>query len=150
MIVRCMTIQDVERNKDEIRELLRECIQGSYKPMNMENVLNGKIENMKYHISHNSGYVISAFIGLKVCGLIWAYLMDTMEGKVFHLAYVSVLSEYQKNGVAKQLMAETEVIAKQVKADKMELIVSPYNREAYCLYQKCGFDMNKVTMGKNL
>ncbi len=57
---------------------------------------------------------------------------------------LGIQKEFQKQGLAEAALAETAVFALEKKRERLTLLVADSNQPAYRLYQKCGFENEKL------
>ena len=62
----------------------------------------------------------------------------------FYIDTISVLKDFQGNGIAKELFSFIENKAKELGFKKLSLLVDFENKKALALYEKLGFEKNEI------
>jgi ribosomal protein S18 acetylase RimI-like enzyme len=91
------------------------------------------------------------FLVGEVDGKIVATCMVGYEGHRGWINYLAVAPEYQKRGVARQIMEEAERLLRQAGCPKINLQVRAANAQVIEFYKSIGFKIDDVvSMGKRL
>lgn len=135
MIIK-LTITDVNLYQESLKILISLCFDSSYKG---RIDIAEKINSMEKHILDGSACVVGDIENNELVGFLWGYPLNSVEGNVFHVAYISVCEQWQGKGIARRMLAFAEREASNLKINFLELMVSNTNIPALSLYQSVGF-----------
>ncbi len=110
-----------------------------------------KVEQCISFYDKGEAFVICAYDTNKniICGLIYFYEKQERNNKIIHLNHIAVKKEYQKQGIATELISRMEKYAKENKISKISLDVTLENKSAVLLYKKLHFKEIRMHMEKD-
>lgn len=124
-----------------VQEKHRKLFRSSFKEFDYDSVL-GEVESL---LKKNDYWSFIAYLDEVPIGYAIVFKRE-FEENPFRNGYTAlvidqmcVITEYQRQGVGSQLVAEIRDFAKGMRVDKLELTVWKMNREAGAFYQKLGF-----------
>lgn len=85
-----------------------------------------------------------------LCGIIYFYEKTERNSKIVHLNHIAVKPEYQKQGIATELIDCMEKYAKKNRISKIGLDVTIDNKSAVSLYKKLHFKETRSYMVKDI
>lgn len=148
--IRLLNESEINNNSEIIKKLISNCIENTYSISDLVEFINGKYESLIKHTKYGNAYPIGAYVKNKLVGFLWAYEIQSISYKAFHIAYVSVLENYRGCGIAKEMLQFCENESFRLGINKFELIVGANNVNAISFYQKTGFVADRITLIKNL
>ena len=86
----------------------------------------------------------------RIVGFIYFYEKDEREKTIIHLNHIAVKPDWQKQGIATELINRMEKYAKENKIYRIGLDVTLENKSAELLYKKLHFKEIRVHMEKEL
>lgn len=149
MLIKRLSCADVEQFSCSIKKMLNDCISGTYSVSDITSIVEEKYASLLENISNNKAYVYGA-VEKELCGFLWSYDMHSLSGEALHIAYVSVLEKYRRNGIAKQMLIAAEKEASARNIEYIELVVSNNNVSALDLYVNNGFKIDRLFMQKRI
>lgn len=85
----------------------------------------------------------------RIVGFIYFYEKDEREKTIIHLNHIAVKPDWQKQGIATELINRMEKYAKENKISKISLDVTLENKSAVLLYKKLHFKEIRMHMEKD-
>jgi ribosomal protein S18 acetylase RimI-like enzyme len=109
-------------------------------------------------INNPRAVLIKATIENTICGCLFLWIIESEEAKIWnnedehigHISEIYVKEEYRQQKIASKMIQFAEDYLKQRNIYGLDLEVYKFNREAYELYKKQGFEEIKTYMHKEL
>lgn len=134
---------------DDISRLLRLSLDNSISDERKTDAYaNKKISGMKDYLKNDDTVAFLACIEEKTVGWIWCHEIMRLDEKMLHIAFFSVLPEYQGRGIGSKLLAEAENYAINAHYIGLDLLVVSSNENAISVYEQNGFETDKYLMKK--
>jgi ribosomal-protein-alanine N-acetyltransferase len=77
-------------------------------------------------------------------GTVLGYIAGIPSWKEGHIVSVAILSSWRRKGIARQLVEELSMIFRELGKKRIKLEVRVSNKAAIALYEKLGFEKQKV------
>ena len=148
MEIRLLTESDVRENTESLRCHLENCIVSTYEIENIRDFTEKKINDLLIHIEDKTAIPIAAFDEDIMAGFLWGYETKSLQGKAFHIAYISVDEACRGKGIASAMIGYAEKLAAKRGLKTVELIVGADNEAAYSLYKKMDFTVERLMLSK--
>lgn len=140
MIIRKLTIEDIQAYKNELFELLQIDFIQTYGKEAEKTLVESKLLGLKEYIKSDSAFPFGAFYEDSLVGFLWGYIVNTPFEKVFHIAYIAVEDNHKRMGIGNALIKEAEIAAQKIEeVNAIELIVGGRNVSAIQFYNKNGY-----------
>lgn len=150
MIIQKLSIEDVEKHRDSIYEMLQIDFNSTYGKFAKEEYVHNKIDTISKYISDESAIIYVAIEEQKMLGMIWSYPLQTPFGAVLHIAYISIYESVRNKGIGTTLIKMIEREAELRGYNKIELIVGANNSVARNFYEKNGYKEDRLYLIKEL
>ena len=147
--IKKLTIEDVDKHFDSLCKLIDICMDSAFGSVESD-YAKSKVSVMKEYINDGSAHIYFAEVNGDMLGFVWAYPVAKPNGKNLHIAYISVLPEHQRKGIAAKLIKVIENDAKEGKFDTVELFVDFDNFAAKQLYDSLDFKAERLYMIKDI
>ena len=148
--IKLLKAVDVLCYRNEILNLLNECMIATYSKPVADSFLTEKLSSLEENIARGKAYAFIAVEGKDIFGFLWSYPVKTPINQRFHVAYLSVNPRKRGKGIGRLLLREAEKQAKKIGIDEVELAVSKRNNPAIDFYAKCGYGTEKLVLEKIL
>ena len=142
-------IETVNKYKEELKLYLKDVLDENG-ISNDNNKIEKIMEEMKQFIEDKSAIIIGAFQKEKLLGFIWGYKTSTNDKNRIHINYFVVDEKCRKQGIGSQLIKKIYEIAKEMKIQEVELMVTTKNATAVNFYKKQGFEEERVKLCKRI
>lgn len=109
-----------------------------------------KINQLILHLKAGTAISYGVFDDIKLCGYIWAYEHDYREDHRVYISEIRIREEYRKHGYGKMLLDKVEEKARELKVKSLYIHAEANNDGAIKLYEREGFEIERVQMKKQL
>ncbi|WP_323686849.1 GNAT family N-acetyltransferase [Listeria welshimeri] len=94
-------------------------------------------------------YLYSIFNDQKI-GYLWFHVDEKQTGKNAFIYDFVIFEAFRGEGFGTKTLDALDILAKEMKINKIELHVFAHNKTALGLYNKVGFESTDITMAKHL
>ena len=147
--IKKITIEDVDKHFDSLCKLIDVCMDSAFGSVESD-YAKSKASGIKEYINDGSAHIYFAEESGKMLGFVWAYPVAKPSGQNLHIAYISVLSEHQRKGIAAKLIKAIENDAKEGKFNQVELIVTEENNNAKAFYAAQDYKTESLILAKDI
>lgn len=134
---------------EDIHELLKISLDSNFvSNEELNSYINKKCSEMKQYLRGEDTVAFLACDRDKPVGWIWCHEIMRLNKKILHIAYFSVLPEYQGHGVGRRLLSKVENCAVEAHYAGIDLLVTASNEKALKLYEQNGFQTSRYLMQK--
>lgn len=109
-----------------------------------------KIEGLIEHVSNGSAMVYGVFDSDELIGYVWAYEHTFREEIRIYVNEIHVDETYRNRGIGKQLLSSVENLAKSKGYGALYIHAEGDNDGAIRLYQKEGYEIERIQLRKRL
>lgn len=146
-----LTINDVEKYKEEIKNMLKQSFEKSFPESSLDNTsFDNRIESLKLYINEEKALVYGSKSGKSLAGFVWFFEKDTPKGKLIHINHFVVDENFRGLGVGSALWNKVESYANEREIEEIELLVTKSNVDAVNFYTKRNFEVERLVMKKRL
>lgn len=135
---------------EQMKGLLRYCKMASSGEVLPDEFYERKISDLYDYLEKGKAYLLADVEEELVRGFLWACVLPKETGARFHVLYLVVGAEHQREGIGKKLMDVAEQRAKELGISQMELNVHAGNNRAEVFYHKRGYEAERITLVKQL
>lgn len=114
------------------------------------NAAESKIEGMIEHVMNDSAFVFGVFDKELLVGFVWAYKHPFREEERMYINEIRVDELYRGRNVGKQLLSTVEDLARKQGLGAVYLHTEGDNDGAIRLYEKAGYELERVQFRKAL
>jgi ribosomal protein S18 acetylase RimI-like enzyme len=119
---------------------------GSFTYKDAEQKMDGLIE----HVSNGSAIVYGVYDSEDLIGYVWAYEHPFREEIRMYVNEIHVDETYRNRGIGKQLLSSVENLAKSKGYGALYIHAEGDNDGAIRLYQKEGYEIERIQLRKRL
>lgn len=143
-------IEDVNRYKQSIKNMLNQSLQLSFKTNITEEYLDHRLFQLKEYLRDDKAIVFGASIDKHLIGFIWCCERSIFDKKMMHIVHFVVDETTRNCGVGSKLLSKVEEYAKEKNITNIELLVTKDNKNTVKFYQNKEFYIERYTMLKRL
>lgn len=143
-------IEDVNRYKQSIKNMLNQSLQLSFKTNITEEYLDHRVFQLKEYLKDDKAIVFGGSIDKHLIGFIWCCERNILNKKMMHVVHFVVDENTRNCGVGSKLLSKVEEYAKENNIRHIELLVTKDNKNTVKFYQNKEFYIERYTMLKRL
>ncbi|QTQ08966.1 GNAT family N-acetyltransferase [Macrococcoides canis] len=98
-----------------------------------------KIDELIKFVDSNDTYLFGHIENNKLVSFLWCYKRNYNNTERLHISFLAVNCDFQRQGLAKELLNKVIEILKSTDIEIIDLNVSSNNKAAIKLYEKLGF-----------
>ncbi|WP_158591757.1 GNAT family N-acetyltransferase [Oceanobacillus halophilus] len=146
-----LTIDDIEKYKEEIVTMLKQSFEKSFPELNYEPTsFYDRVESLKVYLNEKKALVYGSEIDESLAGFVWFFEKDTPKGKLIHINHFVVDENFRRRGLGNTLWNMVEEYASKRGIEEIELLVTKNNENAVNFYLNRNFEVERLVMKKRL
>ena len=148
MKVERMQADQVQTYGEALKKLLHICTDISFSGEISRDFYEEKLKALRCYLQKDQACLLGAFHQGQLVGFLWGYGLPDPLGEKFHIAYLAVLPEYERQGIGSQLIREAQTQAQKMGLNRAELLVTQDNEQALAFYREQGFCVRRYILEK--
>lgn len=146
-----LSIEDVQRYREEIINMLKQSFEKSFPEISFDfSSFNNRFESLTSYISEEKALVYGAKNGENLAGFVWFFEKDTPNGKLIHINHFVVDECFRRLGAGSALWNKVESFASKRGIEEIELLVTKNNEDAVNFYLNRNFEVERLVMKKRV